>query len=101
MHFLAESLKCLWYQHTPDCDGERDQDQVLLLFLLLLLRCPVACKSESCLLKFATSALSFPNSVACGVATVVMDGEITSITLSAISANSCRLLLWLSMPESS
>ena len=68
-------------------DGERDH------VLLLLLHCPVAFNCESCLLRLTTSAFSFPTSVVCGVATVAMDGEITSITLSAISANSSSLLL--------
>ena len=85
--FWAELPKYPWYQHTPDCDGEREQDQVLLL----LLRHLVACKSKSCLLKLATSDLTSPNSVPCGVVTVVMDGEITFITLSAISANKITL----------
>ena len=62
-------------------DGERDRDWVLLL----LLRRPVACKSKSCLLRLAISALISPNSMVCGVATVAMDGEITFITLLALS----------------
>ena len=47
VHFLTESPKCLLYQHTPACDGERDQDQALLS----LLRHPVARKSKSFPLK--------------------------------------------------
>ena len=75
VHFRAESPKCLWYQHTPHCDGEHEWDQVLLLLLCH----PVAFKPESCLLKLSTSALSSRYSVACGVATIAMNGEITSI----------------------
>ena len=82
----------MWFQQTPGCNGEHDWDRVLLLFLLLLPHRPVACKYESCLLRFVTLALSSPNSVICGVAIMAMDGEITSIMLSAISANSSRLL---------
>ena len=72
VHFRAESPKCLWYQHTPDCDGECEQDQVVLLLLLLF--------------------LCFPYSVPCDIATVAKDSEITSIKLLAIPTSSCRLL---------
>ena len=94
VHFLAEPPNHLWYQHTPtNCNGKRDCDQVLLLLLLLLLCRPVTytCKSESCLLRLATSAFTFPTSLVCRVATVAMDGEITSIMLFAISTNCSKL----------
>ena len=91
VHFRAESPKHLLYQHTPECNGERNLDRVflLLLLLLLLLHKPVACKAESCLFKLATSAFSSPKSVTCGAATVAIDYDVAAFINAPLTALCC------------
>ena len=93
-HFLAESPKRLFYQNTPpDCKGEHDHGSGSHLASTVASAPPSDLQLQKLPpYRLATSALSSLNSVICGVATVAMDDEITSMTLFAISTNSSRLL---------